>query len=428
MTQLKLGTQLHGGDYTIYNVLGQGGFGITYLAHRRNKSVVCIKEFFMKSLNSRDESEDSVVCTAAASDMVDRYKQKFIKEAKQLKSLNHPNIVKVYDVFEENGTAYYVMENIEGGSLKHLLNLAGRLNEEKASDYIHQIAEALSYLHHNHMMHLDIKPDNILLRPQGGVVLIDFGTSKGYDSEGSATSTTPVGLSKGYAPIEQYTIGGTQRFSPATDIYALGATLYRMLTGETPEESVERLEEGHDILPLPAGLKPTTVRAVNAALMLQRAKRPQSVEEFLELLDGKDKQSLEDKEGTLTLDDENVQKKLKDQKVIILDDDDDEYNYMSAKTPDDVNYSEPIPYVPNRHRRTRQEDIPTDPVDIDKPHVAEKPMVQPKGIRKFFTTDSVANGRQLFFAGLLFFIVMIIVIIIMSDVSNVNHLNFNHTL
>ena len=149
-----------------------------------------------------------------------------------------PHIVRIYDIFEENETAYYVMEFVEGGSLDTLVKTSGPLPEARAFELIMQTAQALNSLHQRQTMHLDVKPANILLRKdeQGhdDIVLIDFGVSKHYDQKGHQTTTTPVGYSKGFAPLEQYREGGVQAFSPTTDIYSLGATLYFLLTGKAP--------------------------------------------------------------------------------------------------------------------------------------------------------------------------------------------------
>ena len=162
--------------------------------------------------------------------MVNRYRDKFIKEARALAKLRHRHIVRIIDVFEENNTAYYVMEYIAGGSLGDKAKGAA-LPEADAVRYIRQVASALDYVHSRHMMHLDVKPSNILLNSDGEAILIDFGLSKQYDMSGEQTSSTPVGISHGYAPMEQYKRGGVGTFSPATDIYSLGATLYKLVTG-----------------------------------------------------------------------------------------------------------------------------------------------------------------------------------------------------
>lgn len=237
--------QLVKGKYKIERVLGQGGFGITYLAKQKVSVAgalgtidaeieVTIKEFFMKELCNRDEESSMVtVPSTGSADLVEKFRQKFIKEAKNISKLTHPHIIKVLDVFEENGTAYYVMEYIDGGSLSDLIEKKGSLSEEETLKYTRQIASALQYIHAHNMNHLDVKPGNVLLRQNGDVVLIDFGMSKNYDVAGEQTTSSPVGVSVGYAPIEQSRVGGLGMFSPETDIYSLGATMFKMLTGQT---------------------------------------------------------------------------------------------------------------------------------------------------------------------------------------------------
>ena len=245
--QLKNGAVLEGGKYRIEKLLGQGGFGITYLAVQSGLDrKVAIKEFFMKDLCERDADTSSVTLgTSGSRQTVIRFKEKFIREAKTIASLRHPNIVNIHDVFEENGTAYYVMEYHDGGSLS---SLDLPLSVDEASGYIRQIASALSYLHKRNTMHLDVKPSNILLDESGNAVLIDFGVSKHYDQAGHQTSSTPVGISHGYAPGEQYQ-QNVLSFSPTTDIYALGATFYKLLTGLTPPHQNEVAENGLPVFP-----------------------------------------------------------------------------------------------------------------------------------------------------------------------------------
>ena len=279
--QLKNGAVLEGGKYRIEKLLGQGGFGITYLAVQSGLDrKVAIKEFFMKDLCERDADTSSVTLgTSGSRQTVIRFKEKFIREAKTIASLRHPNIVNIYDVFEENGTAYYVMEYHDGGSLSHL-SLPLPLDE--AVTYVRQLASALSYLHKRKTMHLDIKPANVLIDDEGNAVLIDFGVSKHYDEHGGQTSSTPVGVSSGYAPIEQYS-QSIHNFTPATDIYSLGATLYKLLTGVTPPES-SLLVCNPDMLDTSS--LPTAIAALIKTCMTPNiSSRPQNIDQFMSLLD-----------------------------------------------------------------------------------------------------------------------------------------------
>lgn len=285
--QLQSGTFLQGGKYKIETILGQGGFGITYLGWQTGLDRrVAIKEFFMKEYCNRDASTSHVtVGTECSRELVARFQQKFVKEAQTIAKLDHPYVVRIYDVFTENDTAYYVMEYVEGGSLQKYVSENGALQEQEALFYIRKVATALEYIHEHQMNHLDVKPDNILRRENAEVVLIDFGLSKRYDESGHQTSTTPVGVSAGYAPMEQYKRGGVGTFSPATDIYSLGATFYKLLTGQTPPDANDIFDRG---LPaLPSDLSVSTKNALRAAMQPKRSDRPQSIGEFLALLDGK---------------------------------------------------------------------------------------------------------------------------------------------
>ena len=283
--QLTNGTELKRGDYRIIEVLGQGGFGITYLALQvKLNRKVAIKEFFMKDLCNRDDDGSHVsVGSAGSKDLVERFKQKFLKEAGLIASFDNTNIIRIYDVFEENGTAYYVMEYLEGKSLKALVDESGALPEDVAVKYIRQVAEALKEVHENNLLHLDVKPANIMLDKKGNAVLIDFGISKHYDEAGHQTSSAGVGISEGYAPIEQYEAGALKTFTPVTDIYALGATLFFLLTGARPPKASEVMNVG---LPaLPGNVSPAVRNAVETAMQPATAKRPQSIGEFLGLVE-----------------------------------------------------------------------------------------------------------------------------------------------
>ena len=283
--QLKPGTLLQGGKYRIEKVLGQGGFGITYRAYDMSMETdVAIKEFFMKDFCNRSADDSSVSVPSLGSvEMVDRYRSKFLLEARRLFKFNHRNIVRVFSVFEENGTAYYVMEYLSGGSLKDRI-LQGGLPEPDALNYIHQVCDALSYIHDKGIAHLDVKPANIMFRDDKDIVLIDFGISKHYDESGGQTSSTPVGVSEGYTPVEQYRQGGVSRFSASTDIYSLGATLYKLLSGVTPLGATTRAS-GESLEPLPSCISPAVCHAISMAMEIDKAMRPQSVEAFLDLLD-----------------------------------------------------------------------------------------------------------------------------------------------
>lgn len=302
--ELKQGATLQGGKYTIKRMLGQGGFGITYLGIQTGLGrQVAIKEFFMKEHCNRDASTSRVsVGSSGARQMVDAYRQKFLKEARTLAEMDNRHIVRIHDVFEENDTAYYVMEYVDGGSLNDLVKRRGSLPEAEALGYIRQLADALAYIHGRRIMHLDVKPGNIMLRPDGELVLIDFGIAKHYDSGNRETSGTPVGHSPGYAPMEQYQEGGVREFSPATDIYSMGATLYFLLTTTAPPSAQEVYENG--LPPLPRFVSPAVCRAVEQAMQPSRKKRLQSVAEFLALLPGAEGKKKEETPRQSTVEEE----------------------------------------------------------------------------------------------------------------------------
>lgn len=291
-SQLSKGAILQGGKYRIESVLGQGGFGITYLATQELLDrKVAIKEFFMRDFCSREGDTSSVTLgTASNRETMERYLNKFLKEARTIAALTHPNIIQIHDIFKENNTAYYVMEYIEGESLSQLVKHRGALPESEAVKYIRAVAEALKYVHERKINHLDVKPGNIMLRhADNRVFLLDFGLSKQYDAEGNQTSSTPVGISHGYAPIEQYKPGGVKEFSPQTDIYALGATLYYLVTGMVPPSATDLFETE---LAYPETLSAPVCNAIRQAMKLQKRSRPQSVDLFLALL--KDEKQEED--------------------------------------------------------------------------------------------------------------------------------------
>ena len=276
---------LQGGRYRIVKMLGSGGFGITYLGTQTVlKRNIVIKEFFMTDYCQRDEYSNLItVPTVSNVEFVERFKDKFLKEARHIAQLKHPNIVNIIDVFEENGTAYYVMDFIEGGSLVEKVQREGPLPENVAKRYILQIADALNYIHQRYMNHLDVKPGNIMLSRNDNAILIDFGLAKQYDSQtGHQTSTTPVGISHGYAPMEQYKEGGVSEFSPETDIYSLGGTLYYLLTGERPPVSQEINEDGLRLDQLKAkNVSWPTISAIINAMKPRKKERTHDINTFI---------------------------------------------------------------------------------------------------------------------------------------------------
>lgn len=256
---LQTGFLLNGNSYIykIERVLGQGSFGITYLASVKMAGSlgaidanikVAIKEFFMRDINGRS---DATVTSGSKGGIYDDYKRKFTREAVNLSKLQHPNIIKVIESFEANNTVYYVMEYIGGGSLDDYITKNNGLKEDEAIKIVKQIGSALSFMHKNKMLHLDLKPSNIMRKESGDVVLIDFGLSKQYDKNGEPESSTKVGAgTPGYAPIEQANYREGKGFPVTMDVYALGATMFKMLTGVRPPEASDILNDGFPLYEL----------------------------------------------------------------------------------------------------------------------------------------------------------------------------------
>ena len=282
---LKVGTTLQGGKYRILRYLSRGGFGCTYEAKYEDMdSVVAIKEFFVKDFCNRGDDGTISVATQSKKELVDRLKAKFVEEAQALFKMQHNNIVRVTDKFEENGTAYYVMDYISGKSLNAIVEERGYLSEQEALGYIRQVSDALDYVHSSNRLHLDVKPHNIMVDGNGKAILIDFGVSKQYDEINGENNSTLMGHTPGYAPLEQ-SGNGVREFSPTTDIYALGATLFKLVTGMTPPPASEVNENG---LPaFPGYVSAHVRRAIEAAMQPRRKDRPQSIAEFLALLEPK---------------------------------------------------------------------------------------------------------------------------------------------
>ena len=283
MHHLRPNTTLQGGKYKIERVLGQGGFGITYLAIQTSLNrQVAIKELFLggsgQAINDRN-GNNVVVTNPANQSCFDQQKERFKKEAKRLADLHHPNLVKVHEFFEENGTAYYVMDYIEGESLRLKLNREGRIAEDQVLKYLQQLTNVLEVTHQHSLWHLDIKPENVMVDKYGHITLIDFGSCKHIEQGGTLTTSSLLAFTPGYYPPEQ-SAQTMRNIGPWTDIYALGATLYNLLTNRTPPSHDEILCDGRSAFSFPHPVSSSTQEMIIQMMRPNRKERPQTVAEI----------------------------------------------------------------------------------------------------------------------------------------------------
>ena len=283
-TMLKVGTILHG-TYRIDNYLSSGGFGNTYVATNIEfDERVAIKEFFMKGVTQRDDNQTTVsVSNLENTNSFLGQKEKFKKEARRLRKMQNEHLVRVHDLFDENGTTYYVMDYVDGENLSEWLKRTGRpMTESEVRLILPQILDALKAVHNEGFCHLDIKPSNIMLEKRGKIKLIDFGASKQLGANGALTTNAPTAFAQtpGYAPREQME-QNLDKIGPWTDIYALGATLYNLLTNNKPplptDIDDDMSEDKHVALPFPesvGGMKYLVLQMMKT----NRLQRPQSVD------------------------------------------------------------------------------------------------------------------------------------------------------
>lgn len=280
---LRMGTRLNN-RYLIQGVLGEGGFGITYVGM---DEVLCqkvaVKEFFPRGAITRNNQQTNEVVSVYGTKAANfhRGEEKFLQEARTLAQFNNvAGVVRVQDFFRENGTAYIVMEYLEGITLKQYLQTYGPISVEEMQNIFAPILEALDKIHQNGVIHRDISPDNIMCLPEGEVKLMDFGAARDY-TDYSAEGLSVI-LKMGFAPIEQYDSHGKQ--GPWTDIYALGATMYQCLTGRKPDDATKRSLEDTLVSPSMLGVRiaPPVEYAIMRALQIRPADRYRNFGEFCE--------------------------------------------------------------------------------------------------------------------------------------------------
>ena len=284
---LRKGTRLIG-HYTIEGVLGQGGFGITYLGiDELHEKKVAIKEFFPQGIVTRNiEYQDTVTVTfVGEKDNYEKGKERFLKEARTMaKFSKDEGIVKALDFFEINNTAYIVMEYLEGITLKQYLRENQRIAPEDLIELLVPLIESLDEIHSQGMIHRDISPDNIMVLPDGRIKLMDFGAARDYTEFGEKSLS--IVLKPGYAPPEQYQTHGIQ--GPWTDIYALCATMYKCITGENPPDAIERVMDDHlkEISAFGIPVLPQIEEAIIKGMSVAANDRYQNVGDFCEDLYG----------------------------------------------------------------------------------------------------------------------------------------------
>ncbi|WP_339097389.1 serine/threonine-protein kinase [Deinococcus sp. VB343] len=277
---LPPGTTLQGGQYVLNRVLGQGGFGITYDAQDQRLGMrVAVKELFVSGSTRRGQTVVPPLGQDAA--LFEATKRGFLEEAKVLARFSDPGIVRVMNYFEENGTAYLVMEFLEGETLGEAIEKRGPLPPLIAAQVADSVAHTLEIVHGAGLLHRDIKPDNIFMQRSGRIVLIDFGSVRAFET-GKTVSHTRL-VTPGYAPLEQYS--GAAKFGPYTDIYALGATLYHALTGQMPPAATD-LSLGTSLPPLPPSTPPNLRHAVLRAMAPRIEQRPQDAQALRRILRG----------------------------------------------------------------------------------------------------------------------------------------------
>lgn len=326
---LKSGTRLQNGRYVISRVIGQGGFGITYEATLTSLDKrVAVKEYFLSGFCIRDkDGKRLIVPINGNQELFERQRKRFHNEADRLAHFSNPYLVPVHDLFEENGTSYYVMDFIEGTCLSNKIEQSHTpFGEKEVLSILDQMLDALNCIHSQTppLYHLDIKPSNIMVDDNGHAVLIDFGASKYGEVGEGTTSNTSIIYSPGFAPVEQLS-GNKKNMGPWTDFYALGATLYTMLTLQKPAEPsdilADKRQDKAQSLPLPPSISPRLRQLIPWMMSFDKSDRPQSVEEIRNWLTPGASSSSHEKEKTVVDNQENA-----DEQTIFPGDDENHSN------------------------------------------------------------------------------------------------------
>lgn len=282
---LPIGTYLQGGKYKIEKSLGCGGFGNTYLVTHSILDVkMAVKEFFIKDMNLRRD-KDVVISMPKYADTFKKQRERFVEEARRIARIHNQNIVRVSDVFDENGTSYYVMDYIDGQSLDSYVKQQGPLSESEVLPILDQQLSALEEIHSQKpaLLHLDIKPANIMLNTDGTSFLVDFGASKHFDENGGIATVSSISLTKSFAPLELVDLD-TQHIGPWTDYYELGATLYFLLTGQQPPTAA-KLSQGAE-LTFPSSVSQQMRQIVSYLMQTNFRDRPQTVNDIRKRMNG----------------------------------------------------------------------------------------------------------------------------------------------
>ncbi len=278
--ELAIGTSLQSGKYTIERILSIGSFGITYYAYHNGLGLhFAIKELFISSCCKRDSSNNKIIPHGIDPLIYDKHKIKFIGDAQILAQINHPNIAKIVDIFQENNTVYIVTPFIEGETLQELVDKNGKLSFEIAINYMKHTLEAIEYIHQRNIFHSDIKPKNIIITPENKAILVDFISARDfiYDQK---QQHEPIYI-QSYTALEQYSSKDNK--SSRSDIYSLAATFYFILTGKKPMDAVTRTMETISEPKASASDIPDIInRAIMKAMSIKPEERQQSISELTE--------------------------------------------------------------------------------------------------------------------------------------------------